>query len=77
MLIDYPGLNDVEKMLKITKLLRHVFFISVVICLIVNLTVKSHIITFHKKWTSNEHAWQTTKHGDLAAFSADNVQIAT
>ena len=63
------NLNNDQTMIKIAELLRCALFIGVIICLIVNLTVKSPVIKFHKKWTSNEHAWQTTKHGDLAAFS--------
>ena len=64
--------------MKITELLSYALLIGVIICLIVNLTVKSPAGRFYKEWTSNEHAWQTTKHGDLAAFSIfirENISI--
>lgn len=58
-----------NKMIKVSKRIKSVLFICIVVCIVVNFTVKSPVIKFHNRWKDDHSAWETTKHGDLACFS--------
>lgn len=55
--------------MKLIRLFRKILFVGLIVCFLINLTMKSPVVKFRQKWSSDESAWETAKHGDLATFS--------